>query len=286
MDNFMDKLAKRFNAGEIIKANGAAEARDLKRMQEREAEYERMMQEMRRLNLKNVEVTEQVQQLIQCGIEQFEGYQSFDFSSLQETSMSTEQIEAKTAEISAEMERHNTKISESVEAQSAKISEIGIKLEDVERNLYSRLLQNEGEIAQALREIKDSMGDDNRLDAAFARLETAISTGRYTTENAITALKGDVDAMREIVSATQKSVDDGQRRLEDHVHKENVRVYRNVQAAVSDEISQQTRELNTRLDKIEKSSKKVTGATVFAVLTFLLVLADIALQVANLFHLI
>ena len=76
MDNFMDKLAKRFNAGEIIKANSQAEARDMKRMQERTAEYERMMQEMRRLNLKNVELTEQVQQLIQCGIEQIEGYGS------------------------------------------------------------------------------------------------------------------------------------------------------------------------------------------------------------------
>ena len=74
MDNFMDKLAKRFNSGEIMRANAAAEAREMKRAKEQAAEYERMMQEMRRLNLKNVEVTEQVQQLIQAGIEQFEGY--------------------------------------------------------------------------------------------------------------------------------------------------------------------------------------------------------------------
>lgn len=52
MDNFMDKLAKRFNAGEMIKANAQAEARDMKRLQERTAEYENMMREMRRLNLK------------------------------------------------------------------------------------------------------------------------------------------------------------------------------------------------------------------------------------------
>ena len=60
VDNFMDKLAKRFNAGEMIRANAQAEARDMKRLQERTAEYENMMREMRRLNLKNVEVTEQV----------------------------------------------------------------------------------------------------------------------------------------------------------------------------------------------------------------------------------
>ena len=74
MDNFMDKLSARFNAGDIIRANQEAEAREISRAKEQAEDYERMMQEMRRLHLKNVEVTEQVQQLIQSGIEQFEEY--------------------------------------------------------------------------------------------------------------------------------------------------------------------------------------------------------------------
>ena len=69
MDNFMDKLTKRFSAGELIKANGAAEERELKIAREQALENEKLLQEIRRLNLKNVELSEQVGQLIQCGIE-------------------------------------------------------------------------------------------------------------------------------------------------------------------------------------------------------------------------
>ena len=45
MDNFMDRLTKRFNAGELIQANGEAEARENERLRKQTAEYEKMMQE-------------------------------------------------------------------------------------------------------------------------------------------------------------------------------------------------------------------------------------------------
>lgn len=68
MDNFMDKLAQKWNAGELIKANSAAEAMELKRLQEQVAEYEEILQEMRKLNLKNVELMEASKQLVEEGI--------------------------------------------------------------------------------------------------------------------------------------------------------------------------------------------------------------------------
>lgn len=68
MDNFMDKLAQKWNAGELIKANTAAEAMELKRLQEQVAEYEEILQEMRKLNLKNVELVEASKQLVEEGI--------------------------------------------------------------------------------------------------------------------------------------------------------------------------------------------------------------------------
>ena len=76
MDNFMDRLTKRFNAGELIQANGEAEARENERLRKQTAEYEKMMQEIRRLNLKTVEVSEQVSQMLSCGIEQLEEYEA------------------------------------------------------------------------------------------------------------------------------------------------------------------------------------------------------------------
>ena len=65
MDNFMDKLAQKWNAAEMIKANSAAEAMELKRLRDQLAEYELILQEMRKLNLKNSELNDSSKQLIE-----------------------------------------------------------------------------------------------------------------------------------------------------------------------------------------------------------------------------
>ena len=53
MDNFIDKLAQKFTAGEVIKANQAAEEGELRRLREQVAEYERCLQEMRKIKMRN-----------------------------------------------------------------------------------------------------------------------------------------------------------------------------------------------------------------------------------------
>ena len=68
MDNFMDRLTKRFNAGELIQANGEAEARENERLRKQTAEYEKMMQEIRRLNLKTVEVPNRYPRCFPAGL--------------------------------------------------------------------------------------------------------------------------------------------------------------------------------------------------------------------------
>ena len=43
MDNFMDTLAQKFTVGEVIRANTVAEERELNRLREQVAEYERCL---------------------------------------------------------------------------------------------------------------------------------------------------------------------------------------------------------------------------------------------------
>lgn len=64
MDSFMDKLAQRFNANEMIKANHGAETAEMERMKKQMQEYDKCMQEMRKLNLQNVESMNQVQAML------------------------------------------------------------------------------------------------------------------------------------------------------------------------------------------------------------------------------
>ena len=55
MDNFIDRLAQKFIAGEVIRANSAAEEREMKKLREQVAEYERCLQEMRKIQLTNTQ---------------------------------------------------------------------------------------------------------------------------------------------------------------------------------------------------------------------------------------
>jgi hypothetical protein len=64
MDNFMDKLAQRFNAQELIKANSEAETKELKKLRSQISEYEQILQEMRKLNYKNTEISEKFELMI------------------------------------------------------------------------------------------------------------------------------------------------------------------------------------------------------------------------------
>lgn len=320
MDNFMDKLAKRFNAGEMIKANAQAEAREMRMMQERAAEYERMMQEMRRLNLKNVELTEQVQQLIQCGIEQFEGYNSGE-----------EILGNKIAHAAVMMKES----SESVR-------------DEIESIVNDNMRQSQLELQNALKILEERISAGNDLEEAFERLETLVSAGRYsadekflevsglvmhtdddvkeisgllgrtdenvrelsgligrtdesvravsglighTDENirevadAITQMEASLTTIREILVATRISVEEGQKRLEKHVHEENVRVYRNVQAVVVDEMTKKARDMGARLDQLEHDAKKNRGMKPLLLVTLLLALASVGLQVAQMLQL-
>lgn len=311
MDNFMDKLAKRFNAGEIIKANAQAEAKDMKRMQERAAEYERLMQELRRLNLKNVEVTEQVQQLIKCGIEQIEGYQRGEELLEGGIRRTEELVKEETQKLQAAADTAR----EDMQALQAGISDISVKtddgfyrvngrLDEIERSVGDQLRQDKQAVYDALKELEEKIAGENGADSSFEqaleRMENAVAAGRYATEEGLREMSGLVGQMqeslrqteanlqnvREILVATRMSVEEGQKRLEEHVHKENVRVYRNVQAVITEEATKKTRELNTRMDQLESGLKKSRGVKPLLIITLLLVLVSVGLQAAQILQLL
>ncbi len=75
MDNFMDKLAQKFNAQEIIKANAQAEASEMQKLQEQVAAYESILQDMRKLNYKNSELTDKIYALVDESISKVQGIQ-------------------------------------------------------------------------------------------------------------------------------------------------------------------------------------------------------------------
>lgn len=192
MDNFMDKLAHKMSASELIKANSAAEAMELKRLREQLAEYESILQETRKLNLKNTELTDQARDLVGIGLSDIR-------KALEENKTNKNNIEEKQINI------------------EEKLSKIAENLQKLQENLE-----------------KQEGGD--------------------------------------------KAAEELMNKIEDFVHKENVKVYRNVQAVVVDSLKEQTEELKTENSKIEKH---FAGIKPLLIITVILAVANIAINVVQ-----
>lgn len=190
MDNFIDKLAQKFTSGEVIRANQAAEERELKRLREQVSEYEKCLQEMRKLQMCNTQTAEALKQLMQKTGE--------DMDKL--TGASLKKIEQVTA------------------------------------------LQSNDEIRESLDRLVKSLEEN------------------------------------------QKEVEAWFRQADDFLHKENVKVYRNVQAVVVDE-AKAGKEAILKAQE-ETAGKYYKKAMWMMVLTFLAAAAGVTIQVMNLLGLL
>ena len=172
MDTFMDKLAQKFTAQEIIKANSQAEAAELAVLREKAAKYEAILEELKIAGAKNAETIEK-------------------------------------AEANAQ------KTEELIAAGLSKIEEI----------------QNDKALAEELKNIMQELKE---------------------TQN---------DAFEQ---------------LTDHVHKENVKVYRNVQAVIVEELAKQNEFFGKKAASVSGKSTAILIMTIFCLLT---ACAGVAFQV-------
>ncbi len=209
MDNFMDKLAQKISAQELIKANSQAEAEELQRLQMQVSEYEKILQEMRKLNYRNTELSEKLDLMIGDNA---------------------------------------GKIQNMKEEEQRLIAALRDLTDEQTRNREAELERREEERLE-------------RERAEEARKQTDITAITDLLENKF-----------------QKS--------DDFVHKENVKVYRNVQAVVVDEIkrsmenaqSEQSalkNELNAKLNKVMAISVLSMLASAASVILWALMLTGI-----------
>ncbi len=143
MDNFMDKLAQKLNAQEMIKANSAADAAQMDKMQSQMAEYDAALQEIRKLGLKNVEAADKLNELIEEsakkvdeltkeGIAKIEAIQSKDNSAQLEQKLqeSQSEIEKSLKDNNALMEEKLAELTENLQANKQEIAELLKKTEE------------------------------------------------------------------------------------------------------------------------------------------------------------
>lgn len=187
MDNFMDKLAQKFNAQEMIKANSQAEAAEMKKLQLQVAEYEKILQEMRKLNYKNAELSDKIEVLVGENAGKLQGLQ---------------------------------------EDEQKLLISLRDLTEEQTRNHEAQLTLREEEKLESDKKIQN-------LQELFEHME-------------------------------------------DFVHKENVKVYRNVQAVVAEELKKQTDSL---VQEQERLSSKLNVVMAFSIISMLLSVTILILQI-------
>lgn len=212
MDNFMDKLAQRLTAQEMIKANSAADAAELERLQKQLAQYDACLQEMRKLSLKNMETTDKIGELLDESIR--------------------------------------------------KIREVEAERKDTD----------------SLDELLREQSREQR--AVLSGVEQSVQAALENSREELSALQNEMKASLEGITP---SLEDTVEKVNDFVHKENVKVYRNVQAVVVEETKKQTEALSALQKKSTGKNKATLG---FAVVTLLAVVADIVLNLLMHFHIL
>lgn len=165
MDNFIDKLAQKFIAGEVIKANSVAEERELKRLREQVAEYEQCLQEMKKLQMTNTRTAAQLREMME---EQREGVKKLTEESIR-------------------------------------------KLEQVKEE-----------------ETKKDKAYGDTLEASQKTMEELMLSMKQQWEN---------------LEKNHKEIEKWFQKADDYLHKENVKVYRNVQAVIVEEAGKKSEEI-------------------------------------------
>ncbi len=168
MDNFMDKLAEKYNAQDMIRANSQAETAQMQSLQDQVEAYEAVLQEMRKLNYKNTELTEKMYALVDASIEK----------------VRTLQIEASeggvsTAEVSREMQDAvNQAVSEAISSMD----------ETMARTLAQSLQQPTDEMRQS----NERMAEDvrNSLETSLQAVQASAESTRTATDQVNEKLTG------------------------------------------------------------------------------------------------
>lgn len=187
----MDKLAQKFSAQEMIKANTQAEAEEMKRLQLQVSEYEKILQEMRKLNYKNAELSDRIESMI--------GDNAGKIQSMKE---------------------------------------------------------DEQKLIAALRDLTDEQTRNREAELEKKEEE------RLEKERA-EEVKKETD-----MAVITEFLEDKFQRSDDFVHKENVKVYRNVQAVVIDEVKRCIESMQTDRDELKKElNARFNKVMIFSILS-------------------
>lgn len=209
MDTFIDKLAQKRNAQEMILANMTAEAAKMEQMQNQMKAYEELMQN------------------------QMKAYEELTHNQMR----AHEELMQEVRRVTLLTEENLTEVQDTLQDT---LDEYMDKLDDIQEN-YSK----DDETKQTLEQLKELLENNSNNEETIR-----------------------------VLTQLQELQEEKFRQSNDFLHKENVKVYRNVQAAVEEELNKQTEEFK----KSQKENRSSKALLPISILILLAVLADIAVH--------
>lgn len=244
MDIFMDKLAQKINAQEIIKANTTAEIQELNGLRSRVAEYNECLDRLQKLVDENAaglkgasrETTAEIKRLVEESLAKIRAIQQ-DASGL-------EKLGGQIGDMRAQVDSVNGQLG-NVDGQ---LGDMKVQVDSINGQL--------GSVSAQLGEAKGELA--NKLEQLSVRLE------ERPDENP-------GDGLEERFTA-----------VEENVHKECVKVYRNVQAVVVEESGKQGEALAEMSEKLNAMKGRLGIVLGISVAALVFSLAGAVLQLLDL----
>lgn len=236
MDMFMDKLAQKLTAQEIIKANTAADVEELNKLKNQIAEYNECLSKM--------------QKLIDDGFVRLSGIRTGEEETAQAMEAMTQKLEA---------------LQQDVEGLR-KVTEV--QQERLDRIDKSAALQME------------SLG--GQVKSLNAGLGTRLEALAGQTENVSTCVGEKIDQLcGQLEAQASGGLSERLDLMEENVHKECVKVYRNVQAVMVEESGKQGEALSEAKTAVMSVRGKLGAVLGISVAAAVISLVSLALQILN-----
>ncbi len=251
MDIFMDKLAQKINAQEIIKANTTAEIQELNALRSRVAEYNECLEKLQKLIDENAAGIKGVSGEAAAEMKRLVDESIVRIKAIQQDASGLEKLGEQLGGVSGQV----NKLGEQLGGVGGQVEKLGGQLGGVGGQV-EKLSGQLGSVRTQLGETKGEIAD--RLERLSLRLEEK-------SEEDIGA------GLEEKFSAA-----------EENVHKECVKVYRNVQAVVMEESGKQSEALAETSGKVNAMKGRLGLVLGISVVALVFSLAGAVLQLLDL----
>ncbi len=277
MDMFMDKLAQKLTAQEIIKANTAADTEELNKLKGQVKDYS--------------ECLDRLEQLIEEISEKLSGTQSVDGESINRIQAVLEdRLDTMAKALTAQMEIFDKNNNTVIQQEAAQKDFIVQQREQAARQ--QELAEQQKELTAQLKSLEEKQQE---VLAGLKALTEVHQAAVQKLEEGQKAVSGKIEEVErgfvEKLEGLQKEesgepLDEKIDAMEENVHKECVKVYRNVQAVVVEESAKQ-KEAVEELDKRVKESGGKMGLILgISIAALICSLAGTILQCLTIFNLI